>query len=239
MLNNRLLSRTAGKISQGGFTLVELLVVIGIIAILAGSALGPITHAIQNGRQSVGLQNVRTIGIAEFQFSNDNTNYPDGADAGAVAQALLTGKYITDPKNFIISGGKASPVTPGAPIQAANVDYDFAGVNGGGAGSTTTYIGVNSNAPDQLPIAWSSGEQQATIPVTALQGMEFTPTGGGPFGKAGIAIMYKSNSAAFARPATQIGPGGFPAAGQVVFVDQSFDPAGTQYQVRMGGDSQQ
>ena len=236
MLKNRLLSHTAGRTSQGGFTLVELLVVIGIIAILAGAALGPITGAIKKGQQSVGLQNVRTIGIAEFQFSNDNTNYPDGADASGVAQELLTGKYITDPKNFIISGGKASPANPGAPLTAGNVDYDFMGVNGGsGNGGQPAFIGVNSNAPDQLPIAWSGGES-VSVPTSSQQGMQFTPVGGGPFGKAGIAICYKSNSAIFARPAPAAGPNEFPAAGNVVFIDQNFDPSGTTYVIRQGQD---
>ena len=72
MLTNRLLCRTARSSSRGGFTLVELLVVIGIIAILAGVALGPITSGIKKGQQSSGIQTARTLALAEFQYSNDN-----------------------------------------------------------------------------------------------------------------------------------------------------------------------
>jgi prepilin-type N-terminal cleavage/methylation domain-containing protein len=241
MLNNRLLSHTAGRTSRGGFTLVELLVVIGIIAILAGVALGPITNGIKKAQQSAGLQNARTIGLSEFQYSNDNNSiYPDGVDAGAVAQLLITGKYVTDPKLFVISGdNRAAPYVPGAnvPLTASNVSYDFAGVNGTATGAgQPSQVGVNSNAPDQLPIVWSGGESAAAAGLPGAQanaGVSFKPTGGGPYGLAGIAVAYKSNSAAFLRP--QPGPSPqFPGQGMIGFVDQTFDPAGTQYQARIG-----
>src|SRR5476651_874775 len=84
-----------------GFTLVELLVVIGIIAILAGVALGPITNGIKKAQQSGGVQTSRTIALAEFQYANDSDTkaYPDGSgsDASVVAKALLGGNYVSDP----------------------------------------------------------------------------------------------------------------------------------------------
>jgi prepilin-type N-terminal cleavage/methylation domain-containing protein len=120
MLNPlRLLYRTA-RSSRGGFTLVELLVVIGIIAILAGVALGPITNGIKKAKQSSGMQTTRTLAVAEFAFSNDNNGaYPDtanqsggsGTAAAAVAQPLIAGGYTSDPSIYYISGGTAVKYT--------------------------------------------------------------------------------------------------------------------------------
>lgn len=233
MISHRLLSHTAGKTSRSGFTLVELLVVIGIIAILAGVALGPITNGIKKAQQSAALQNSRTIAISLFQYSNDqNGIYPDGTDAGAIAQLLITGKYVSDPKLFTVTGDSHLTAYPGTGnVTAANVSFDFAGVNSTGSASTPS--GFGSSAPDLLPIVWTGGESGAIIPGTAGQGTAFAPVGGGPFGKDGIAIAYKSNSAVFARP--QPGPTPtFPGQGNVDFVDQSFDPAGTTYVKRTG-----
>jgi prepilin-type N-terminal cleavage/methylation domain-containing protein len=153
MLTNRLYRRTARILSRGGFTLVELLVVIGIIAILAGVALGPITNGIKKAKQSGGMQTTRTIAVAEFAFSNDNNgSYPDtanqsggsGTAAAAVAQPLIAGGYTSDPSIYYISGGTAVKYTGSAAataIAAGNISFDFAGANNG--------VGVNSNFPDQ------------------------------------------------------------------------------------------
>src|SRR5476651_1941329 len=114
MLNcNRLNCRTARISSRGGFTLVELLVVIGIIAMLAGVALGPITNGIKKAKQSAGLQSAHAIGLAMYSFANDNQQlYPDitSGTAANIAQTLLGGGYVTDPGIFFLSGDTVSGV---------------------------------------------------------------------------------------------------------------------------------
>src|SRR5271168_335958 len=94
---------------SGGFTLVELLVVIGIIAILAGVALGPITNGIKKAQQSTGVQEAHALGLAMYSYANDNQQlYPDksggGATAKDVAADLLAGGYVTDATIFGLSG---------------------------------------------------------------------------------------------------------------------------------------
>jgi prepilin-type N-terminal cleavage/methylation domain-containing protein len=205
MLTNRLYRRTARILSRGGFTLVELLVVIGIIAILAGVALGPITNGIKKAKQSGGMQTTRTIAVAEFAFSNDNNgSYPDtanqsggsGTAAAAVAQPLIAGGYTSDPSIYYISGGTAVKYTGSAAataIAAGNISFDFAGANNG--------VGVNSNFPDQCPVCWSSvavgGGTEPTLTTAAGTAITAKPAAGNPFGIAGIACAYKSNSAKF------------------------------------------
>ena len=200
MLNNRLFRRTARFFNRGGFTLVELLVFIGIIAILAGVALGPITNGIKKAKQSSGLQSAHALGLAMYSAANDNSQaYPDtsGGNAGNIASALLAGGYVTDATIFSLSGdanatfAKVSSSTNTATTITNNqVSWDFIGG------------GVSSTQYTFLPVLWSTltgGTPPASFAVTAGQPIVGTPasTGKNPFGTDGIAVFYVNNAAAF------------------------------------------
>jgi prepilin-type N-terminal cleavage/methylation domain-containing protein len=147
---------------SGGFTLVELLVVIGIIAILAGVALGPITNGIKKAQESGAMQTTRTLALAEFQYANDNSgSYPDGGGGNCtnLGQALLGGNYISDPTIFVITADKgATKALTSAAFNNKNSSYDFMGGNG---------TGVSSSAPDQLPLVWSEARTDSQCAITA------------------------------------------------------------------------
>ena len=224
MLRTSLLRRTARPCS-GGFTLVELLVVIGIIAILAGVALGPITSGIKKAQQSGGVQTARTIALSEFQYANDNSqSYPFGADASDVAKLLLAGNYISDPSIFYIGGSaekKYTGTTAATTIAVTNISYDFV--------ETSATAGLNSNAPDQLPVVFSSYGTAHTFPAAAgADSIIFTTAN--PFGQAGCAVCYKSNSAKFIIAQTA----GNGTAGSTQICDPSF-PGATAITAPGGG----
>ena len=76
--------------TRRGFTLVELLVVIVIIAALAGLTAPMVIRQRKKADQTEAVNNARQIGLALFEFETEYGTFPDDATAIAVKDATDT-----------------------------------------------------------------------------------------------------------------------------------------------------
>lgn len=78
---------------RGGFTLVELLVVIVIIAALAGLTAPMVIRQRKKADQTEAVNNARQIGLALFEFETAYSSFPDSTTATTVTEN--TGSQLT------------------------------------------------------------------------------------------------------------------------------------------------
>ena len=102
--------KTTSKMRRG-FTLVELLVVIVIIAALAGLTAPMVIRQRKKADQTEAVNNARQIGIALFEFETEYGTFPDDSTATAVKDAtdtaLVAGNKSNDRFRQLIRAGIA------------------------------------------------------------------------------------------------------------------------------------
>jgi prepilin-type N-terminal cleavage/methylation domain-containing protein len=223
--------RAASPSGRGGFTLVELLVVIGIIAILASVSLGPLINARNIALHNATVQTVHQIGEVFFAYSTDNTAngnlYPADSTALAISQDLMNANYVSDPSIFGIrnQSGYQAATSSGTSValkaQSVSWSYTCASLGTGG--------GISSAASDLTPlIFYNNGWSTAvvgTIQGGTGSGISVSYGANAPFGEDGAAVFYKGSNAVYLKA----GLNG--TAGQVANFVSANDTDSTKYVV--------
>jgi prepilin-type N-terminal cleavage/methylation domain-containing protein len=158
--------------SAAGFTLVELLVVIVIVAILSAVLFPVVRKALESSRQATSISNLKQIGqaLAKYQLDHDGHSPPvlfayavSGASMKGVGSAgVSAGLYpnyikdctvFEDPDNVDHSSIKVSDTDPTA-TQTAGVNS----LSGTTLNSTGTQTFYNADAYDLSPAVTSTGD---------------------------------------------------------------------------------
>lgn len=132
---------------QNGFTLIELMITVAIVAILAAVALPAYTDYVIRGKLPEAHSALANYRVQLEQYYQDNRNYGTAAGACGIAPAGFSGKYfdiscVVGATNQTYTASAKSKV--GVGLGAAD-DYTFT-INDTNTRNTTKFAGADSTA---------------------------------------------------------------------------------------------
>lgn len=178
------------RTQKKAFTLVELLVVISIIAILAGLSFPAISSALRSAQQSGDVSNIRQLGTIMFTYASDNNfKYPPGTTVDAIIKELVDGGYLNQYDILVTPGSDQETWNGTGTISGDNISYGFMSRASGR---------VSDRAHPMLPLIFSSNSGLTVPPTETVSSLTAVALGDdGPWAKDGATVFRKGNSAAF------------------------------------------
>lgn len=181
------------KNQKRAFTLVELLVVISIIAILAGLAFPALSGVLERGRQTKDISNIRQLGTIMLTYATDNNfKYPREGTLDANYQELTQGGYLDNADMLISVEDSKDPSTDLENVTGANISWAMADA-------------ADTGSHDSLPLLSSANSAASTITSSTTAETDETPItleADGPWEQKGIVVFRKGNNAEFLKAKT-------------------------------------
>ncbi|MEM6884117.1 MAG: type II secretion system protein [Verrucomicrobiota bacterium] len=187
---------------KSGFTLVELLVVITIIAILASLAIPGVNLALDKANQLKDVANAKQLGTILFTAANDNNGlYPTLNASGAAAsdsvgifEGLVADQYLTNASVLATTKCSAYKGT----LESDQISGKLAGTQPRYVGWAYT-LGLDTSSDGRFPLLITHGAFTNLTSMQSDDGAVAIDDANNLWTDKGVAILYLGQNAEFVK----------------------------------------
>ena len=156
-----------------GFTLIEILVVVGIIVILVSVLVPLVGRAMRQAKQTRTAADMGSIGTALEAFKADHGDYPRPEPGARGSGAALLGRYLFGPYGDGVERGKTTLDDQDPPEYAGGKQYlPGDAVRNGGQATSPTFAAVRPTTSAPPTGALQSGTNYDWAPLAANDGID-------------------------------------------------------------------